>query len=108
MRERCKGVMGGVSKRWLAWGFSIEKSISAKRTQLKNAQLFRNEQVEKKTSWVRYAKNGAKNGVYAAENGVGTVVLRTNEPKLQHSSALPTVRRLLRLTPKFRSNEPVR
>ena len=38
-------------------GFFIEKSVFTKRTQLKNAHVFRHETVMKKLSWVRYAKN---------------------------------------------------
>jgi hypothetical protein len=40
--------------------FSIEKSVSAKRTQLKNVEVLWNEWVRKKTSWVRFKKRGKK------------------------------------------------
>jgi hypothetical protein len=42
--------------------------------------------LRKKTSWVRYAKNGVENGFYAMENGTGKVILRTNEPNLPRTA----------------------
>jgi hypothetical protein len=69
----------------VAW-LSIEKSVFTKRTQLKNAHVFRHETVMKRQSWVRYAKKDLKMGGKAPKYRSGRVVLCTNEAKLRHGA----------------------
>jgi len=77
--ETCAGRR---AKGRLAWELSIRNTVFTKRTQLKNADVFRHETVMQKQSWVRYAKKNLKMGGKTPKYLSGRVVLRTNEPKM--------------------------
>ena len=74
-----------LKRRW--HGTFQKRGVFTKRTQLKNAHVFRYETVMKKQSWVRYAKKALKIGEKAPEYRSGRVVLRMNEPNLPRTAA---------------------
>ena len=52
-------------------GLSIEKSVSAKRTQLKNAEVLWNEEIRKKSELGSFCKKSLKNAIPTPKTGPG-------------------------------------
>jgi hypothetical protein len=74
----------GEEKSLAGTGFFIEKSVFTKRTQLKNAELFRHECVRKNESWVRFAKKSLKMGKKHQNTAPEGWFLRTYEANFRY------------------------